>query len=167
MTDEEYLSRPLLEGVEYCITEDLIKITSDHTEYINLKRFIPLDIESLLERYDEVRQMAKKRKAKISYKRHLRKKILENRDEYRKDCLEAQRLFESMTAVAKEIQKRGLHFGTTDDTVLKKLCDYKALYLVLFGGNRSISAIRDIKTALDASLNLLLEADSAELIIYM
>lgn len=167
MVDEEYLSRPLLEGLEYCITEDLIKITSSHTEYINLKRFTPLDIESLLEKYDKVRQMAKKRKAKISYKRHLRKKILENRAEYRNDCLEAQRLFELMTTVAKEIQKRGLHFGTTDDAVLRKLRDYEAAYSALFCGNRSISAFWDIKRALNDSLKLLLERDSTELTIYM
>ena len=167
MIDEEYLSRPLLEGVEYCITEDRIKIASSHTEYINLKRFIPLDIESLLEQYGEVLKMAKKRKAKISYKRHLRKKILENRDEYRNDYLEAQRLFGLMTAVAKEIQKRGLHFGTTDDAVLRKLWDYKAPYLALFCGNRSISAIRDIKSALDEYSKSLLDTDSADLTIYM
>lgn len=167
MTDEEYLKRPLLDGVTYCIAEDIIKITSRHTEYINVSRFIPLDIKALLEQYDEVRQMARQRKAKISYRRHLRKKILENRDEYKNDYQEAQRLFKSMADLAKEVRSRGLHSGTTDDAVLGKLMDCQTKYSALFWRNRSISAIRDVKTALDAALNLLSETDSTDLTVYL
>lgn len=45
MTDEEYLNGPLIEGVTYSITEDAIKITSDSTVYIDIKRLVPLDIQ--------------------------------------------------------------------------------------------------------------------------
>ncbi len=167
MTDHEYLSCPLLENVTYSITDTEIKITGSSTQFIHVRRFVPLDVNAILNQYVEVRQTVKQRKAKISYCLHLRKRILENQDQYMKDCQEARWLFGLMTATAREIQKRGLHYGTVNDTVLKKLNDDHAAYLALFWGNRSISIMSDVKSRLDAIPGYLSKDDATDITIYM
>lgn len=167
MTDQEYLSRPLLEDVTYYISKDLIKITRHSTDYIYVNRFTPLDIKALLNQYDEVRKLAKQKEVKISYQRHLRKTILEHQDKYKKDCQESQHLFERMTAVSKEILGRGLHYGTIDDPILKKLRDYQAKYTALFHRKRSILIISSVKSDLERIQNRLFMPDTQGLTIYL
>lgn len=167
MTDQEYLSRPLLEDVTFDISKDALKITRRSTHYIYVNRFTPLDIKALLNQYDEIRKLAKQQGVRISYRRHFRKAILENRNEYKKDCQESQHLFEIMTAVSKEIMGRGLHHGTIDDPVLKKLRDYNAKYVALFYRNRSISIIGGVKNDLDRIQSSLSMPDTKGLTIYL
>ena len=72
-----YLSRPLIEGVSYEISDTDIAIQSPHTCYVRCKLPRRRDKDALLRQYSGVLAVAKAQRVKISYTLHIRKTIQE------------------------------------------------------------------------------------------
>lgn len=118
---KNYLERPLIDDVTYSISDDLVRIDSPHTLFVNaIRRTIcPKDI--LLQRYNAVHAMAKKNGVRISYGYHIRRTIRERWQEYDDACREVGILFTSIVQQAKIVEARGIHMGSVDDDELNKL----------------------------------------------
>lgn len=165
--DQEYLSRPLIEGMTYIITADDLRISSPCTLFAEAKPYIPLKKDAILQLYAEVLHTAKRCGVKVGYRLHLKRCVMENWDEYEKGCHEAQHLYVEMLGKAGEAASRGLHYGTTDDTVLKALQAIEAKYHALFWRNRSIAKISDVKSHLESAIGYLAGPDTGHLTIYL
>lgn len=151
--NHEYLCRPLIEGMTYIITADDLRISSPCTLFAGAKPYIPLKKDAILQLYAEVLHTAKRCGVKVGYRLHLRRCVIENWDGYEKDCQEAQRLYAEMINKAKQVESRGLHYGTTDDSVLKALTIIEAKYKAMFWRNRSISQISGVQDHLGSMRN--------------
>lgn len=150
VSDMEYLQRPIIEDVEYIITDNKIKIASPHTLYCNverIERIIPL--KELLELYQRIIKKAKEKKFSISYKARIKNTILANYDRYIKEIQESNLLFDKMIEIAKQVEKRKIHYGSVDDEVLNNLSDLKNEYIKIYYRASACSIMEDIKHKLD------------------
>ncbi len=116
--DGNYLSRPLIEGVSYEISDTDIAIQSPHTCYVRCKLPRRRDKDALLRQYSGVLAVAKAQRVKISYTLHIRKTIQELWPEYEDACAEREKLFAQLKKLAQDVKTRGIHLGTVDDEVL-------------------------------------------------
>lgn len=116
--DDNYLARPLVEGVTYEISDTDIAIQSPHTCYVRCKLPRRWDKDTLLLQYSGVLAAAKAHGVKISYTLHIRRRIQELWPEYEAACAEREKLFARLGALAREVQARGIHYGTADDKTL-------------------------------------------------
>lgn len=122
LSENEYLSRPLIEETTFTIEDDHVKITSPSTIHVGVRRIIPVESKKeLLALYKRVFRKAKSQGSKISYQHHTRKLITERWDEYAEICMGAASLFRDIIEQAKIVQARGLHYGTRDDVELENL----------------------------------------------
>lgn len=121
--DDNYLSRPLIEGMRYEISDTHIVIQCPHTCFINYKLPHCWDRGALLRQYRRVLAMAKAQGVRISYTLHIRRTLRELWPEYETACAERERLFARLKELAQEVKARGIHVGTADDNVLAALLE--------------------------------------------
>lgn len=121
LADQEYLARPLLEGVTYEITEERIRIKNDHTVLAEAKGPDSLlDQKKLLEQYRNIYQMAKKRGVKVSFSEHYRWKLQRKWKEYESDAEARQESYRRLLEQARVLQNRGIHMRYADDGELNR-----------------------------------------------
>ena len=115
--DKEYLSRKLLD-VKYDITENRINIGTTSTAFIVHKKAEKLRQEKLLALYSQIVQECRKKKVKIHYTNHYKKKILDDwayySEVYKKYCED----YDLIYKIALEVKKRGIHMGFSDDQMI-------------------------------------------------
>lgn len=129
--DDNYLSRPLIEGVSYEISDTDIAIQSPHTCYVRCKLPRRRDKDALLCQYSGVMASAKAQGVKISCTLHIRKTIQDLWPEYEAACAEREKLFARLKELAQEVKARGIHLGTVDDEALsaaQEVCEQLAAY---------------------------------------
>ena len=119
--DSEYLAKPLIEGAEFTIGDDYIKISSPSTIHAESRRVLPITKEEFTSLYKSVLRVAKFKKVKISYRRHIRRDSINKWEEYIGACRKARELFIAIIKQAIVVRERGLHYGTIDDYELGKL----------------------------------------------
>ena len=145
--DSEYLNRPLIENVEYSIEQDFVHIHSSCTCYIQARRY--KEMVNPMQLYKAVSQTATERKIKKSYKRHFKRFIESEWDNYRNSCIKSSSVFDEIIKCARQIQERGLHMGTSDDLKLAEMATLRERYNTFFHGNQVISQMCSIKNSLD------------------
>lgn len=121
--DDDYLSRPLIEGMRYEISNSCIMIQCPHTCFINYELPRRWDRGTLLLQYRRVLAMAKAQGVRISYTLHIHRTLRELWPEYETACAERERLFARLKELAQEVKARGIHVGTADDDVLAALLE--------------------------------------------
>ncbi len=143
MMDElsDYLSRPVIKGIVFEISEDRISIQNPGTSFIMARLDPPLEKAALLEQYQRVLRQAKAKRVRISYTAHIRKTICENWEEYEKAVHEKQRLFQQMMALAYTVKERGIHLGWRDDAELEHLCQLQYQFQSYGWGGSAASRI--------------------------
>ena len=57
--DKEYLKRELIPNIKYDITDNLIKVSSEHTNYISITPYYKVDIKELTNKRVELIKLAK------------------------------------------------------------------------------------------------------------
>jgi hypothetical protein len=65
-TDLEYLTKPLIEGAEFIVENNHVKITSPSTVYAETRRVLPIDKSDFTALYKSVLKIAKSKGVKIS-----------------------------------------------------------------------------------------------------
>lgn len=138
-SQQEYLSRPLLEGVVYQISDDHVSICSRSTGFIDARMDAPLKKEDLLAQYSQVLRMAREKGAKISYTSHVRRIIRKDWKDYEAAFHRAQCLFRQLAAQARVIEQRGIHYGYRDDPELERLDKLNAQFQAYGNLNSVIS----------------------------
>lgn len=141
--DEEYLLKPQL-NVTYIITDEMIKINTENTGFINCSRVHKLVQTDILELYKEIVRMAKENAIIISHKNKMRKYVTENWQIYLDSVKAYNALFEILNEKAKELQKRGIHFGCADDYFLDDCLKIENEMSTFFYTNSPISKMNHI-----------------------
>ncbi len=147
--DEEYLARPLLEGVNHTITNDFVSLQTESGGYITDTRIsLQFTKESLMGLYKSVCHKA--RELNVVTKKKMRfDKVIKNNWEVMLYELETHNiLFDQLVEAAKAVQERGLHEGTDDDEALKKVYDIRAQLGVIHYRTMAYSQICEAYTTL-------------------
>lgn len=140
-----YLDRPLVEGINFNITNEEIKIDCSHTLYINAKRIKnTITKDSILELYKKVYRLAKDKKISIGTKRGYKKYIDENWNLYTNEIKYYNNLFDQVITEFKKVQIRGIHSGTTDDEILDNAHNIQNKYSQVFYGTSVYDHINSI-----------------------
>lgn len=116
----DYLDRPQVENVSYEITETCVSIQCPHTCFLSCVLPTRCQKDAMLGQYRRVLQIAKERKIRISYSRHIRRTIREQWSDYIIGRERQEQLFQELREVAGTIQLRGIHQGYVDDEELAK-----------------------------------------------
>lgn len=140
----EYLERPLIEGVEYDISETCVAIQSQSTCFVSYSVPARLQKETMLLQYKRVLQMAREQGVKISYSRHIRRTICEQWADYLAECEKQEHLFQELREVANSVKRRGIHMGHADDEELAKVYKITGELAKFRYGGRPISRITGI-----------------------
>lgn len=149
MLEQDYLNRPLIENIEYIITNNKVKIQGTDTSWINITRSEWIDKNSLLDTYRNIYRTAKEKGIKVSYKNRFKKFILENWQQYGDEFDYCNKIFDSIIPVAEQVQSRGIHYGYSDDEVLDILGNLKNELGEMFYRSTITSKIREIAFRLD------------------
>ena len=146
--EENYLSRPLIDGISYEISDTRIAIQSSCTCYINCMRPTRMDKDALLRQYRNVLAMAKAQGIRIKYAKHVRKTIQQLWPAYEADFAEQDKLFDRLVELAWQVKARGIHWRSVDDEVLYTLVK-AGFQLAAYGyGGTPTSGIEDIRSFL-------------------
>jgi hypothetical protein len=145
VTDQEYLSRSLINGIKYCIDDDKISIQNDCTCFILRQRnksFITKN--EIVRLYKNVIKTAKENGIQISYKSKCKQIISDYYDTYNSEYMEMQKLFDVLIGLSKQVKNRGIHYGHVDDKLLNTLTDNNNKYGKYFWGTSAYSKITDV-----------------------
>lgn len=137
----DYLSRALVEGVVFEISENFVSIRSPNTDFLTVRLDPPLEKAALLEQYRRVLCQAKANEIRISYTAHLRKTICESWKEYEISVCEKQRLFQEIMELAHTVERRGIHLGWRDDTQLEQMHQLQSQFQRYGWGGSAIAHI--------------------------
>lgn len=122
MDRNEYLQRPLIEGVVYEVTDELVKIFSLHTKYIVVRKDseVPLsEVESL---FRKLKKEAKESgKVRLNGVTKFLPTIRSLYPSYRMAIERTNTLFEEIVKMVPKLEADGLHIGCTDDELLKEI----------------------------------------------
>lgn len=139
--DSEYLSRGLVAGVQYCISEDRVAIASPSTLFVNLAHYVPRTQKALLEGYSNLLNTAKAHSVRVVYANNYKKSILAAWDAYTLDCKQAEAIWKSLKVCAEKVRARGIHYGFSDDAVVAELTKLAGEYQACFYRDTTISKI--------------------------
>ena len=139
----EYLKRELIESVSYKIEKDFIEINSDCTNYITINRIKLIEKNTLLSMYTKVRKLAKEKNTSIG-RRGYKKYITEHWEKYENEVKYYNNLFDRIVEKSKEVQERGIHYGTSGDEVLNELMELRNKYIEVYYRNTVSDAISEI-----------------------
>ena len=145
-----YLTAPLVDGLVYEISDELISIRCPHTCFISIGNIsVPLEKAALLEQYKRLLQLAREKGVKVSYTSHIRKTVCGRWTEYMADFQAARRLFTRMVEQARVIERRGIHRGWSDDRELEQLYALQRQFEQYLYGDSAISRVAGAKSHLD------------------
>jgi len=151
--DQSYLSKPLIPGTQFIIEDNQVRIFSTNTTYVHERLRPSVEKGNVLALYKRVLSLAKEKKVSISYSMHIRRTIKENWEEYVTACASMKAQFAQIVSQSHVVKERGLHYGASDDTELKKLqrlCwDYQKIY--------QSGSVVSLVTAIPAKLESLVE----------
>lgn len=130
--DKEYLSRPLVHGVVYEISDESINISCSHTVWVQAQRAKYIRKEDVEQLYSNVYSTAKEMGITIGRSRHYKKFINTRWQEYREQFDKYNKVFSELVVVCKEVQKRGIHTGYSDDWVVSKAFKIRNIYMEMY-----------------------------------
>lgn len=144
VSDKEYLSRPLIENMEYYITPERIKVSCPHTVFIQFVHVSSYTQKEILAYYSDVIKLCRELGVKVHYTNKYKATVLKNWEDYteayKKYCV----LYDDILNMTVELKKRGLHKGTSDDMFLKKIYKKTAILDTFYYGSNVLSQINSI-----------------------
>lgn len=148
--EKDYLLREVLKDCVYEITPKCIYIHTESTTFINV---VPLKVKSQQELLDKYKTILNQHKLnpnliKIKYTQHIKKQILAVWPQYVEEQRRAKQLYAEMYDLSKQIERRKIHMGFSDDEVLNKLSKVKAEYGRLYWRDTAISKVNALDQAL-------------------
>lgn len=123
--DVEYLSRPLIQSMNYEISGERVRIACPHTCFVDMRLNSRLEREPLLDSYRQILQMARAQNVKISYSNHMKRTLVTKWEEYESAITERAALFRHLVTQAQVVEARGIHYGCSDDKELSLLTEMR------------------------------------------
>ena len=142
--DVEYLARPLIEAIDYEISDEHVRIACPSTCFVGMRLNGKLEREPLLDSYRQILQMAKAQKVKISYSAHMKRTLTTEWDEYESSLAAQAALFRRLITQARVVEARGIHYGYSDDKEFSRLQDIASKLTAYGYGNSILSHISSI-----------------------
>lgn len=142
--DKEYLSRPLVEDVEYLVTSERIKVSCPHTVYLQYTRLNSYAQKDILTCYSEVIKLSRELGVKIHYTNKYKTWIVNNWGLYTDEYKRYDALFCEVQGMIPKLKKRGLHKGTSDDLYLKNIYKKTGILDTFYYRNSTISGVNSI-----------------------
>lgn len=143
--DQEYLQHDLIPNITYNINDDTIRVSSPDTCYCSINRpkteIFAIDFDYV---YKQIIKKAKQKGISISYKNKYKQAFYDNFDMYHTEFFRTQQLFKKIANGYKEIEKRGLHYGTMNDQVLHSVEKLQHEYTACFWRTTALSKITEI-----------------------
>lgn len=148
--EQDYLLRESLKDCVYEITPKCIYIHTDSTTFINVVPLKVISQQELLYRYKTILNQHKLNQnlIKIKYTQHIKKQILAVWPQYVEEQRIAKQLYAEMYGLCKQIERRKIHMGFSDDEVLNKLTKVKVEYAKLYWRDSAISKVNDLEQTL-------------------
>lgn len=144
LIDIYYLKREPIK-VKYNITNSIIDVSNEHTNYINISPYREINIDELLQKRMEIIRFARVNKVKISYANKTKDRIENNKIEYEKDMLLSKELYRQLKDRWETIRDiRGLHSGTINDQFLEDTTKISWKFNELGYRSRAIGIIQDV-----------------------
>ena len=120
MTREEYLRRPLIEGVVYNVDKDEIRIWNDSTLFILIHNCRKVTLQEVQAHFRQLQYEAKaSEKVKLKGTTKFMPAVRELYPAYRASCEDIERLFAELTELVQRIKLDGIHMGCSDDELLE------------------------------------------------
>lgn len=116
---KEYLLRPLIEGVVYEITDNLIRVSNSNTLFINLEKRERIQLTEVEKLFRELRKIAKNNpRLKLKGVTNFLPIIRELYPEYCDSVSLIEKNFSEISELFRQIKIDGLHIGCCDDELL-------------------------------------------------
>ena len=116
---KEYLLRPLIEGVVYEITDNLIRVSNSNTLFINLEKRERIQLTEVEKLFRELRKIAKNNsRLKLKGVTNFLPIIRELYPEYCDSVSLIEKNFSEISELFRQIKTDGLHMGCRDDELL-------------------------------------------------
>lgn len=124
MDRNEYLQRPLIEGVVYEVTDESVKISSPHTIYIIVRKESEVPLSEVESQFRKLKKEAKESgKVRLNGVTKFLPTIRSLYPSYRKTLERTNTLFDEVVKMIPKLEADGLHMGCTDDELLKEIRD--------------------------------------------
>ena len=124
MDRNEYLQRPLIEGVVYEVTDESVMISSPHTIYIIVRKESEVPLSEVESQFRKLKKEAKESgKVRLNGVTKFLPTIRSLYPSYRKTLERTNTLFDEVVKMIPEFEADGLHMGCTDDELLKEIRD--------------------------------------------
>lgn len=122
MDRNEYLQRPLIEGVVYEITDQSAMIFSPHTKYIVVRKDSEVPLPEVESQFRKLKKEAKESgKVRLNGVTKFLPTIRSLYPSYRMTIERTNTLFEEIVKMVPKLEADGLHIGCTDDELLKEI----------------------------------------------
>ncbi len=155
LSDDEYLKNPLLNNLTFRILNCYIKVETENTCFCNESRITEVDLDSVLKLYSNIYQMARMRHIVVGKTNRYKISILDNADKYKQEVQYYNNIFNQMIEQFLKVQERGIHYGCSDDVVLKEAIRLRNEYIKVYYRTSTYSKLNDIATKLQQIYNLL------------
>lgn len=120
MTREEYLQRPLIEGVVYQIDNKTIRIWNDCTTFIQIHNCRKVTLQEVQANFRQLQQETKASgKVKLKGSTELLPAVRQLYQAYCACCDNIERIFSELTELVLRIERDGIHAGCSDDELLE------------------------------------------------
>lgn len=150
----EYLGRPLVDGIEYEIADNRIRIDSPHTNYINITRHEKISLENILSMINEMDAIRKAdRRIKVKGISTIRKRVKDAYKLYLIDWEVYNEAFNKCIVLAKQVEREGVHYGTSDDAVLEEIIKSRFIIDRLGYGGTNYSTMLELNNSVKSALN--------------
>ncbi len=124
MDRNEYLQRPLIEGVVYEVTDESVMISSPHTKYIVVRKDSEVPLSEVESQFRKLKKEAKESgKVRLNGVTKFLPTIRSLYPSYRKTLERTNTLFDEVVKMIPKLEADGLHMGCTDDELLKEIRD--------------------------------------------
>ena len=122
MDRNEYLQRPLIEGVVYEITDESVMISSPYTKYIVVRKDSEVPLPEVESQFRKLKKEAKESgKVRLNGVTKFLPTIRSLYPSYRMAIERTNTLFEEIVKMVPKLEADGLHIGCTDDELLKEI----------------------------------------------
>lgn len=149
-----YLHKELIPNVEYVINDNKVQITSPSTNYINITRHKKISLDSILSMTNEMDKMRKAdKRIKVRGISTIRKRVKDAYKLYLIDWEVYNEAFNKCIVLAKQVEREGLHYGTSDDSVLKALNEERFIIERLGYGGTNYSTMLELNNSIKGVLN--------------
>lgn len=119
MTREEYLKRPLVEGVVYQIDNKVIRIWNDCSTFIQIHNCRNISLQEVQANFRQLYHEAKASgKVKLKGVTKFLPAVQHLYPAYCSSCDNIERLFAELTELVRQIERDGIHMGYSDDELL-------------------------------------------------